>query len=80
MKKNGFYNLYTLLGEMGNIGFTVASRNFTSAQCASDKDMIARDPRNFFKHYNKCISIINETLSPGDDVPGVKGHFGNGLK
>ena len=76
-KNNGFNSLYCILGEMGNIGFAVASRNFTKEQCATDRDMIARNPKNFFKHYNNCLSLIDDVLHENLVIPGVAGHFGN---
>ena len=77
---SGFAKLYSLLGEMGNIGFAVASSNFTEAQRATDYDMIARDPYNFYLHYNKVLELINIILDKKTYIPGVEGDFGNGLK
>lgn len=77
---SGFAKLYSLLGEMGNIGFAVASSNFTEAQRATDYDMIARDPHNFYLHYNKVLELINIILDKKTYIPGVEGDFGNGLK
>lgn len=75
-KENGLECLYYLLGEMGNIGFAVSSRNFTPEQVASDKDMMARDPNRLYKYYNQCTSISNDFLNSRTVVPGVLGHFG----
>lgn len=77
---SGFAKLYSLLGEMGNIGFAVASSNFTEAQRATDYDMNARDPHNFYLHYNKVLELINIILDKKTYIPGVEGDFGNGLK
>lgn len=77
---NGAELLYSLLGEMGNIGFAVASKNFTEDQCSSDNDMIARNPKNFFSHYNNFLYIIDSVLKGKTFIPGIKGSFGNGLK
>lgn len=76
---SGFAKLYSLLGEMGNIGFAVASPNFTEVQRATDYDMIARDPHNFYLHYNEVLKIINIILDRKSYIPGVVGNFG-GLK
>lgn len=76
---SGFVKLYSLLGEMGNIGFAVASPNFTEVQRATDYDMIARDSHNFYLHYNKVLELINIILDKKTFIPGVEGDFG-GLK
>lgn len=73
----GFDELYSLLGVMGNIGFAVGSRNFSEAQKASDSDMLARNPKNFYKNYNECFSILNNVLENKISIPGVKGSFGS---
>ena len=73
----GFDELYSLLGVMGNIGFAVGSRNFSEAQKASDSDMLARNPQNFYKNYNECFSILNNVLENKISIPGVKGSFGS---
>ena len=74
-KKNGLDYLYSLLGNMGNIGFVVASRNFTPQQIASDSDMTARTPENVSKYYEQCISIPVSIAENRVIVPGVVGHF-----
>lgn len=76
---SGFVKLYSLLGEMGNIVFAVASPNFTEVQRATDYDMIARDSHNFYLHYNKVLKIINIILDRKSYIPGIEGNFG-GLK
>lgn len=76
---SGFVKLYSLLGEMGNIGFAVASPNFTEVQRATDYDMIARDSHNFYLHYNEVLKIINIILDRKSYIPGIEGNFG-GLK
>lgn len=76
---SGFVKLYSLLGEMGNIGFAVASPNFTEVQWATDYDMIARDSHNFYLHYNEVLKIINIILDRKSYIPGIEGNFG-GLK
>lgn len=76
---SGFVKLYSLLGEMGNIGFAVASPNFTEVQRATDYDMIARDSHNFYLHYNEGLKIINIILDRKSYIPGIEGNFG-GLK
>lgn len=73
----GFDELYSLLGVMGNIGFAVGSRNFSEVQKASDSDMLARNPQNFYKNYNECFSILNNVLENKISIPGVKGSFGS---
>lgn len=75
-KEYGFDYLYSLLGEMGNIGFAVASRNFTEAQRNTDKDMTARDPHNFYSNYQKFLSIIDSVEQNKAVVAGVEGNFG----
>ena len=76
---SGFVKLYSLLGEMGNIGFAVAYPNFTEVQRATDYDMIARDSHNFYLHYNEVLKIINIILDRKSYIPGIEGNFG-GLK
>lgn len=76
---SGFVKLYSLLGEMGNIVFAVASPNFTEVQRATDYDMIARDSHNFYLHYNEVLKIINIILDRKSYIPGIEGNFG-GLK
>lgn len=76
---SGFVKLYSLLGEMGNIGFAVASPNFTEVQRATDYDMIARDSHNFYLHYNEVLKIINIIFDRKSYIPGIEGNFG-GLK
>ena len=73
---SGFVKLYSLLGEMGNIGFAVASPNFTEVQRATDYDMIARDSHNFYLHYNEVLKIINIILDRKSYIPGIEGNFG----
>ena len=74
-RTNGCLALYSLLGEMGNIGFAVASRNFTESQKSSDNDMIARDPTNFQTHYSTSLYIINNVLNDKIFIPGIQGNF-----
>ena len=74
-RTNGCLALYSLLGEMGNIGFAVSSRNFTESQKSSDNDMIARDPTNFQTHYSTSLDIINNVLNNKTFIPGIQGNF-----
>ena len=76
---SGFEKLYSLLGRMGNIGFAVGSRNFTPQQKASDSDMTARDPHNFYINYYKTLDIIKMVVDK-KPILGIEGNFGNGLK
>lgn len=71
-RKRGFIDLYKILGYMGNVSFSVISKNLDEYTKATDRDMAARNPKKLFH----SIKELNGILDKNAEIEKVKMGFG----
>ena len=70
--EKGFIDLYKILGYMGNVSFSVISKNLDEYTKATDRDMAARNPKKLFH----SIKELNGILDKNAEIEKVKMGFG----
>ena len=66
------FDLYKILGYMGNVSFSVISKNLDEYTKATDRDMAARNPKKLFR----SIKELNGILDKNAEIEKIKMGFG----